>query len=280
MPVLHRPFRGRTNLRNHRKIVIVDRARVWTGGRNTADDYLSVDQREPPWIDLSCSIAGPACEVFVDVFESDWRFARSGASPLHESNTESLMQPRREVAESVPGEALLQIVPSGPDTPNDALLAALVSDVYAAHSRVWLVTPYFVPPDSLTDALTLAARKGIDVRLIIPACTNHGLADWARRPHLAAIVAAGGSVRLHPRMVHAKGAVLDNEAAWLGSANLDERSLLLNFEIMTAVHGGVALEALATWIARLASDCEPWSASAGRARRTLESPAESVAPLL
>ena len=277
MPVLHRPFRGRTNLRNHRKIVVVDGAEVWTGGRNTAADYLAADEREPPWIDLSCSLRGPACAIYADVFEADWRFAAGARRGPPDGRRPA---PAGSGAPRPVGDALVQVVPSGPDTPNDALLAALVGGVYAARTRVWLVTPYFVPPDGLTDALTLAARRGVDVRLVVPARSNHRLADWAREPHLAALVEAGAAVLLHPRMVHAKGAVLDADVGWLGSANLDERSLLLNFEIMTALHGGAALDALADRIDRLAAEGRCWSATGGRARRILESLAKTVAPLL
>lgn len=281
MPVLHRPFRGRTNLRNHRKMVIVDDRHVWTGGRNSADDYLSVTDREPPWIDLSCSITGPASAIFCNVFDSDWRFA----SPYSDTGTRSIRTPFNDYAQSPLSEVesestSLQIVPSGPDAPNDPFFAALVSGIYAAHSRVWLVTPYFVPPDSLTDALILASRKGVDVRLIVPSSSNHRLADWAREPHFTAVAEAGGAVRLHPRMVHAKTIVLDNEVAWLGSANLDERSLLLNFEIMMAIYPSNAFDSVVSWIARLDADCSNWSATSGRFKSTIESLAKTVAPLL
>lgn len=177
-------------------------------------------------------------------------------------------------------DACLQFCPSGPDTPDDAWLATVIASIYAARERVILVTPHYVPPDSLTDALCLSARRGVDVRLVLPARSNHRLADWAREPHLRALYEAGARIRLVHRMVHAKCGVIDHEVAFVGSANLDERSLLLNFEIVTVVHGGTELEAVARWILKHEEDATDWESTSGNGRQTLEALDEVVAPLL
>ena len=268
MPVLHRPFRGRTNLRTHRKLVIVDGTWLWSGGRNLAVEYMGARPEAERWVDLSFTATGPIAAACEHVFNSDWQFAAGGrprkVSPLPAGT----------------GDAILQAVPSGPDVPNDALLSGLLTAVYAAEHRIHAVTPYFVPPESLVDALCLAARRGVEVTVILPERSNHRLADLARTPGLETVREAGGRILVHPRMVHAKAVVVDSSVAFFGSANIDERSLLLNYEMMFAAYSAGEIDEVAAWVSQLEGHCRPWTREGSRVRRLAESLAEPLAPLL
>ena len=122
--------------------------------------------------------------------------------------------------------------PSGPDVAGDPLYESLLALIFAARDRIWIVTPYFVPDEMLARALNLAARRGVDVRLIVPQRSNHITADLARAGYLRDLHTAGGRVLLYtPVMLHAKAVVFDDQLAVIGSANMDMRSLFLNYEV-------------------------------------------------
>lgn len=261
VPVLHLPLRGRTNLRNHRKLVIADAERVWAGGRNIAVEYLQSEARSH-WYDLSFDLSGAAALRYRNLFEADWCFA------THE---QAAFVP----AVSGPSDAAgaqLQLVPSGPDMAQDVLHDLLVTLVAGARKSIIAVSPYFVPGDVLQTVLCLAARRGVKLDLILPASSNHRLADFARNRFLRQLVEAGAGIWLLPdAMLHAKGMVIDDRYALTGSANLDLRSLFLNFELMTLMYGRSEIEHLAQWIAGLRARCRRWQPQpAGVVRETLE----------
>ena len=163
---LHWPLRGRANLRNHRKVAIADRERVWAGGRNLAAEYFDGAGGKPPWVDLTYDAEGPIAAALNAIFDADWAFA-TGDRP----------QPPRPTAPPAPkpGIALAQPVPSGPDYAEDTLYALLLLGCYRAQSRIDIATPYFVPDDGLLRALSLAARRGVKIRLLMPDASNQRL---------------------------------------------------------------------------------------------------------
>lgn len=235
IPLLHRPLRGRTNMRNHRKLVIADNMRAWSGGRNIADEYFAADSA---WIDLSFSLAGPAVADLAKLFAADWAFA-------------SKQPTEPEVAiPAAAGEHTVQVVPSGPVMARDTLHELMLTACYGAQQRIWLATPYFVPDEALQQALVLAARRGVEVRLLLPRHSNHRLADLARPRYLRELVAAGATIKVTDAMQHAK-ALLADDLALAGSANFDLRSLFLNFEVDCLFLSPLDVEALATWLTRL-----------------------------
>lgn len=243
IPVLHRPFRGRTNLRNHRKFVIADGSRVWLGGRNLADEYFAKDD---DWIDLSFDIEGPAVERTSQVFAADWRFA-TGVTPATPAAAPAM------------GSSSIQVIPSGPDMPGEPLYDTLLTAVYAAQTRILAVTPYFVPDESLQHALCLAALRGVRVQLILPRQSNHRLADITRNRYLRELAQAGVKILLKPNaMVHAKALVIDDKVALAGSANLDLRSLFLNFELVSLFRSTNDIDTLAAWITVLQRETVPY----------------------
>ncbi len=248
------PKRGRTNLRNHRKMVIADGKHVWCGGRNLAAEYFEGDfrpiLRRKPWIDLSFDLSGEIAAQVLTQFEADWAFATE--RPIPEAYVS-------ESSEPVSGH-VAQLVASGPDQPDDTILTLLISSCFTSQRRILAVTPYFVPDNALLGALSLAARRGIEIDLVIPEKSNHRMADFARHRLLRELVNAGGRVWLHPRMIHAKAVVVDDELVLAGSANLDGRSLYLNYEMMIAFYDRKAVNGFARWVEARRQECAPYVA--------------------
>jgi cardiolipin synthase len=239
-------LQGRTNLRNHRKMVIADGQQLWCGGRNLAAEYFEGDPHSAhpkvPWIDLTFELSGELAQQAQARFDQDWAFATRSrtppASPVHHAAATS----------AAAGKPLAQLIASGPDQVDDTVYTLLVSSCFNAQQRILAVTPYFVPDATLLMALTLAARRGIAVDLVLPRQSNHRLADLARHAALRDMSAAGARVWLLDGMIHAKGVVIDDELAMVGSANLDERSLFLNYELMVAFYQPDDVERFASWI--------------------------------
>ena len=132
------------------------------------------------------------------------------------------------------------------------LFRSLVTAFFRARERIIAVTPYFVPDSTLLMALTLAARRNVQVDLVIPAKSNHRMADLVRHRALRELAQAGARIRLVPQMIHAKAVVVDESLALAGSANLDARSLFLNFELMVAFYRPEDVRRFADWIDRQA----------------------------
>ncbi len=240
-PLLGRPIFGPPNLRNHRKLVLVDGAHGWVGGRNLANEYF--DAREH-WIDLSFTVSGSVVRTLAMLFDYDWTVASGGRwspPPLHQPEP--------------PADAAI-VVPSGPEFADDTYHALLVWACHQARDRIAIATPYFVPDLELNAALVCALHRGVKVQLIVPRRSNHGLADWARDRPVRDVLEAGGKVLLAPRMTHAKLVVIDQSVAFCGSANLDARSLFLNHELMLGFRRKTDVEAFTTWFDQLASTCE------------------------
>lgn len=231
---------GPRNLRNHRKLVVADDRWLWCGGRNLAAEYFLGDAHGVVWPDLSFDLQGPVAAAAGRQFDLDW-------------NTTPLRMPvrARRVSEVVDGE-LAQFLPSGPDQVEDTAQSLLIDGCYRARRRLLIVTPYFVPDDSLRAAMRLAARRGVKVTIAIPQRSNHLLADFVRSRPMRDLAAAGVEFRLLPRMVHAKAVVIDETLALCGSINLDLRSLLLNHEAAVVFYGREQIEWLANWISTAA----------------------------
>jgi len=255
VPPFRSPKRGRTNLRNHRKILIADGTQLWCGGRNLAAEYFEGDPRpilgRKPWLDLSFDVSGELAGQALAQFEQDLAFATDRPAPE---------MPFSEMPESGV-KTLAQLVPSGPDRPDDTIFTLLVSGCFTSQKRILAATPYFVPDATLLTALTLAARRGIEIDLVLPEHSNHHLADFARHRSLRDLVAAGGRVWLHPRMIHAKAVIIDDELVLSGSANLDGRSLFLNYEMMVAFYDRKAVRAFARWVEARRLAATPYVAS-------------------
>ncbi|MEO5695897.1 MAG: phospholipase D-like domain-containing protein, partial [Burkholderiaceae bacterium] len=145
----------------------------------------------------------------------------------------------------------------GPDQVDDTVYSLLVTAAYRSSQRIALVTPYFVPDAALLTALCLAARRGVQVDLLLPARSNHRMSDVARRRALRTLAAAGGRIWLAPQMVHAKLVLIDDTLALAGSVNLDSRSLFLNYEMMVAFHDRDAVARFGQWFEQERAPAEP-----------------------
>ena len=144
------------------------------------------------------------------------------------------------------------MVASGPDVEGDPLFESLLSLVFFARERIWILTPYFVPDEMLVRGLALAARRGVDVRLIVPWKSNHPITDLAREGYLRELYEAGASVMLYrPTMLHAKAVIFDDKLVVIGSPNMDNRSLFLNYEVALYVFSTESVAEVARWAERL-----------------------------
>jgi cardiolipin synthase len=248
MPLLRWPLRGQANARNHRKLVIGDGRHCWAGGRNLAAEYFTGRRGRTAWIDLTFEVCGELAAQAAEVFEATWRFTGRG---------ERLRQ-TRPAATPGPVRHAAQMIASGPDQDEDTVHTLLLTACYRAEHRIVAVTPYFVPDDALLEALRQAARRGVTVELLLPARSNHPLADLARHRALRRLGEAGARISLCPGMMHAKAFVVDDALGLCGSVNLDGRSLFLNFESMTAFHDRDDIAALARWSEPLSAASRPY----------------------
>ena len=249
------PLRGRTNLRNHRKLVVADRQRVWSGGRNLADQYFEGSAVTPAWIDLSFDAEGQLAAQAAELFEHDWNFACRPSQAWLERGSEHQWQ------KGAASRPLAQWLPSGPDYADDTVHTALMTGVFRAQRQIFAVTPYLVPDESLLAALVLAARRGVQVDIIVPARSNHRLADIARNRAMRDLARAGARVWLSPSMVHAKAVVIDDSMALVGSVNLDSRSLFLNYELMAVFYAPAEIARFRDWLKQQCVNTKPYVAS-------------------
>ena len=218
------PLRRRTqiNLRNHRKIVVVDGQVGFSGGMNIGDEYLSKSKSFGFWRDTHMRLTGPAVADLQRVFVEDWHFA-SG---------EMLKGKRYFPDNSKIGESPVQVVMSGPDQELKSIREVYFAAILRARRRLWIATPYFVPDAGIHDALCLAARSGIDVRLLGLYHPDKWLPFLAGRYYWTDMLAAGVKIYQYSKgMMHSKLMMVDGRWASCGTANLDNRSLHLNFEV-------------------------------------------------
>ena len=264
---------GHTNLRNHRKIAVADARRVFAGGTNIASEYLGPTPLEDRWKDLSFVLEGPSVTNYCEIFCSDWAYA------ARENLGEAYVLPAEGIVSR--GADRIQVVPSGPDLQHDVLYDAIIQAIFDARERVRCVTPYFIPDDTLMRALELAARRGVQVDIITPRKSNHGVANVARGPYLRDLEEAGANILLYePGMVHAKITLVDQTLAMIGSTNLDQRSLFLNYEVSALIWRGDAIMQTARWVETLVEKSTRGTPPAGRIRGVMEGLVQVAAPLL
>ncbi len=226
----------RVNLRNHRKLLVVDGKIAFAGGMNVGQEYAT----DSGWRDAHASFSGPVVPSLQRVFAEDWHFATGEL--LDAQGYYPAIAPR--------GDVPAQVVASGPDQEEPAAEEAMFALLTSAERSVDVMTPYLVPTEPIEEALKSAARRGRRVRVLLGETIDHRFVRWATDAYLPGLIRTGVEVWRHPAMIHGKVLIVDRKTATLGSTNLDARSLRLNFELnVTMPHVGTA-EALTQWFER------------------------------
>jgi cardiolipin synthase len=218
---------ARTDLRNHRKIVVIDAVVAYSGSQNLVDPrFFKQDSGVGEWVDALVRIGGPAAMSLDGVFMLDWAT----------ENGVSFEAPQLSPAQVHAGSTV-QISPSGPDLQPEAIHRLLLSAIYGARRELVMTTPYFVPDDAILTALMTAAQRGVAVTLIVPARNDSFLVRHASVAHYDDLMASGVKIALfNGGLLHTKSLTIDGEISVFGSVNLDMRSLWLNFEISLLVY--------------------------------------------
>lgn len=217
--------RFRLNFRNHRKIVVTDGVKAYVGGLNVGDEYLGRNPKLSPWRDTHLEVRGPAVQGLQFSFIRDWYYSR---------------QETLDLSWSIEGGAANQqalILASGPDDKLETCALLFTHAIDSAEERIWIATPYFVPDNRVMSALQLAALRGVDVRILMPRKSDSILFKFVPYAYLSDAEQAGVKIFLYEDgFMHQKVFVVDNDYAAVGTANFDNRSFLLNFEVTALVH--------------------------------------------
>jgi cardiolipin synthase len=232
LPVgLIRGLAGRTDLRLHRKIVVIDGATAWTGSMNMVDPrFFKQESGVGEWVDAMARIEGPVAGMLASVVISDWIAERGG------DLAQIIGQTKLAPAEPK-GAVPVQVVSSGPGESGDGLLQIMLALISAARRELVLTTPYFVPEDALVTALRGASARGVKVTVILPQRIDSLLVRHASRSYFEDILEMGGEIReFRGGLLHTKSITVDGEAVMFGTANFDMRSLWLNYEVSLLVY--------------------------------------------
>jgi len=239
------PARLQLNFRNHRKVVVVDGAEAWTGGFNIGEEYLGRDPETSPWRDTHLRIRGPAALGLQLTFVEDWYWAAKEVLELDwtprpagpdDAGSVSVRGGEEDTGRP-PGEDVL-VIPSGPSDIVETASLLMQHAIHSAEDRMWIASPYFVPDRSVQDALKLAVLRGVDVRILIPRRADSRLIDIAGFAFYGDLLEAGVRIfRYRKGFLHCKTAVIDDSVAAVGTVNLDNRSLRLNFEVTAVLFG-------------------------------------------
>ncbi len=227
---LMRVFLRRMDLRQHRKMVMIDNYIAYAGSMNMVDPrFFKQDAGVGQWVDLMARMEGPIATTMGIVYACDWEI-ETGKRLLPPPPDVNIMP-----FEEASGHTI-QTIASGPGFPEDLIHQALLTAVYAARETLILTTPYFVPSDDLLHAICTAAQRGVDVSLILPKKNDSLLVGWASRAFFAELLAAGVKIyQFEGGLLHTKSVLVDGELSLVGTVNLDMRSLWLNFEITLVI---------------------------------------------
>lgn len=237
-----KPLKGkwqRPDLRNHRKIVVIDGTLAFSGSQNAihrAYDIKKNDARGLHWLDLSFTAKGPIVEELNAAFVSDW----------YSETKELLLEEIDSSLDTAHGGALAQVVPSGPGYETENNLRLINHLIYNAERRILICSPYFVPDETLLQALTNAALSRINVTVIVTEKGDQFLANMGQRSYYEQLLRAGVKIQAYPgpTVLHSKFMLIDDEIAFIGSSNMDPRSFSLNLEISTFIVDSAVVNAV------------------------------------
>ena len=218
---------GKLNYRNHRKIVVIDGRVGYTGGINIGDEYMGKDKKFGYWRDTHIRIEGTSVYMLQMTFLIDWYY----------NTKEVLLNTNYFPRLNNFGNSMIQVVASGPDSDWEAIHYAYFLAICQAKKSIYIETPYFIPDESILRALKSAALSGVDVRIIFPKIADHKIVNIASYSYFDDILKSGGRVYLYEKgFIHSKVIIIDNSIASTGSANMDLRSFMLNFEINAFIY--------------------------------------------
>ena len=230
---------NRLNYRNHRKIVVIDGHTAFVGGINVSDRYINNGKKKLYWRDSHLRIDGPAAYYLQYLFITDWNFCSNNslkAEDVYFKNTPVSLQ-----------QSFVQIAASGPDSILPSVLYSILQAIYLAKKEILITTPYFIPGDSIMDALSVAAMSGLSVKLLIPGVSDSGLVNAASKSHYNKLLEAGVEIYFYRKgFVHAKTMITESMLTILGTANMDHRSFELNFEVNALVYDKEVAHAMRT----------------------------------
>src|SRR5680860_634112 len=262
---------SKLNLRYHRKIVVVDGCIGFTGGLNIGDEYLSRDPKLGFWRDTHFKIEGEAVHSLQSIFLNDWFIV------TRQEIQGSRYFPQTHVEQTLP----IQIVASGPDSKWTFILQGFFSAITLANHSVFIETPYLIPLESLIMALKTSALRGLDVRLVVQGIPEHKLEYLAARSYYEELLQAGVKIFEYMKgTLHAKVLLIDGRLAAVGSANIDNRSFRLDFEINAFVYDQHVVETLMLHFRQDINDSREFTQSVFQTRSVYGRLKESLARLL
>ncbi len=271
MSLIKKPFSSKLNLRNHRKMIVVDHTIVMSGGINISKEYLNSTIDNATFKDISFIIDGDIATQYEEIFLHDWSIDED--SQINSNSKRNFNYQK--------GDSIIGTLPSGPDLGQDTLFEALTYAIYQAKKRVWIISPYFAPDTSLMDALIIAKHRGVEVKIVSPRSSDHFFVDIVRDAFLRELQDEGVEIVLYQkRMLHAKAVLIDDSYAFLGSANFDTRSMFYNFEVVSLLYAKSDIEQVKRWIEGLFGDAKVGLKEASRARMIVEKFFKIFAPAI
>jgi cardiolipin synthase len=264
---------NRLNYRNHRKIIIVDGATAFTGGINVSDRYINNKSQQIFWRDTHIRIDGPGVFYLQYLFFTDWNFCTGKMPKPHKKHFAGRKTDN--------GNAIAQVVASGPDAGHPTILFSALQAISLAKKEILITTPYFIPGDSITDALKIAALSGVSVKLLVPGKSDSRLVNAACKSYYSELMTAGVEVYLYRKgFVHSKTLVADNNLSMIGTANMDVRSFELNFEVNVILYDEDISKQLRSIFFKDIANAEKINASQWEERSAFKQLPEKLARLL
>jgi cardiolipin synthase A/B len=220
---------NRLNYRNHRKTLIIDGQTAFTGGINVCDKYINNGKQKLFWRDTHLRIDGPGVFYLQYLFLADWKFCSNKDVELDEFQFPAPATHKE--------DSFLQVAASGPESKQPSVLFSLLQAIFLAKKEILITTPYFIPGDSILEALKIAALSGLSVKLLVPGVCDSKLVNAASKSYYEDLLCAGVEVYVYQKgFVHAKTLVADGHLSIIGTANMDYRSFELNFEANVLIY--------------------------------------------
>ncbi len=272
MPVLFPSFTSKINYRNHRKIVVIDGMIGFTGGMNISDRYINNGKHKTYWRDTHVKIEGESVKTLQFLFILSWQFVTQ-----EELDSVDNFFPKF----TPKGKHLIQINASGPDWELASIMDSFFLAINSARKNVKIITPYFIPTESILDAITTAAMSDVKVELMIPSKADSWIVEAATKSFIKQLLEVGVNVYLYTKgFLHSKVIIMDNNFASIGSANMDYRSFDLNHEVNAYFYDEEIIDQLTKEFENDITDCEILHLDNWKNRRLTQKLKESACRLL